>query len=72
MSSCWNASKFLPSPGNAMTDGPAGGATVQAHRKSVAAQESGNTTRGMDEVPDILCGQSIKPRYRRQCIDLDQ
>jgi hypothetical protein len=55
-----------------MTDGPAGGATVQAHRKSVAAQESGNTTRDMDEVPDILCGQSIKPRYGRQRIDLDQ
>ena len=29
-SSCWNASKFLPWPGRAMTDGPAGGGTAHA------------------------------------------
>src|ERR1700751_5433266 len=36
MSSCWNAPKSFPWPGNAITDGPGGGATVQALSASAA------------------------------------
>ena len=46
-SSCWNASKFLPWPGSAMTDGPGGGGTTHASSARAMPGASRITTRFM-------------------------
>src|SRR5215472_1270580 len=60
-SSCWNASKFLPWPGSAITDGPGGGATTQAFSASAMPGTSRMAARCIIRFLAVIVGSGVHP-----------